>query len=396
MMTTESRQSPVLYGDVQVLGITSRPELAIFIPYSNPESTLVSTSDLPRPSMSKLPPSPTLTNAAHGASLATVLSLVLDDHALKKRERQEWPSALRTVAKALGRPLDTLPAHPNLLRERLRGFVPAMGGIEPKRWANAISLVRQALKHTGFIEVPLRARTPFAPRWTALFRLLPKDQAARFGLSRLARYCSIRGIDPDQVDDAVFAAFRDDLDIASFSETARKIQRKAVVIWTRLARTIPGWPQQSLAIPSYSRTYRLPWDRFPPTLKADVDAYLEHLAGRDILEEIGFKPLRPASINTVRNELSVYLSALVHRGHDPQRLCRLSDVVVVPMVKDGLRFFLARAKDGGTDQAHRIARLVANLARHWVKVDVAHVAALQRLCKQLDPGGDGMTENNRA
>ena len=194
----------------------------------------------------------------------------------------------------------------------------------------------------------------------------------------------------------MFAAFLDDLENASLCEFPRKTQRRAIVIWTGLARTIPAWPQQSLTIPSYSRTYRLPWESFPPTLKADVDAYLEHLAGGDILDEIAFKPLRPASINTVRNELSVYLSALVHRGHDPQRLRRLSDVVALPTVKDGLRFFLARGEEGETDQPYRIARRVTTMARHWVKVDASHLAALQKLCKQLDPGEDGMTEKNRA
>jgi integrase len=346
--------------------------------------------------MSKLPPSRTLTNPAHGGSLATVLTLVREDGTLSKREHQDYASALRKVGEALGRPLDTLPAHPTLLRERLQGFVPAMAGIKPKRWMNAMSLVRKALKHTGFIDIPTRGRTPFAPKWAALFRLLTDDQAARFGLSRLARYCTTRGIDPDGVDDGVFAAFLDDLENASLCESPRKTQRKAIVIWTKLARTLSGWPQQRLTIPSYSRTYRLAWDRFPQTLKADLDAYLDHLAGRDILEEIAFKPLCRASITTVRNELSVYLSALVHRGHDPHGFRRLSDVVALPTVKDGLRFFLARAKDGGTDQPHRIARRVTTLAQHWVKVEARHLAALQQLCKQLDPGSEGMTENNRA
>ena len=187
-MTTESRQSPVLYTDVHVFRDYCRPEFAAFSSYSNPKFALVSTSDLPRPLMSKLPPSRTLTNPANGASLAAVLTLVRGD-ALSKRRRQDFASALRTVAKALGRPLDALPAHPNLLRDRLQGFAPSMAGLKRKRWDNAMSLVRQALKHAGFIQVPCRARTPFAPQWTALFRLT-RDKQARFGLSRFARYCT--------------------------------------------------------------------------------------------------------------------------------------------------------------------------------------------------------------
>ena len=84
--------------------------------------------------MSKLPPSRTLISPAQGASLATVLALVREDGTLSKRERQDYASALRKVGKAFGRPLDTLPAHPNLLRDRLQGFAPSMAGIKRKRW----------------------------------------------------------------------------------------------------------------------------------------------------------------------------------------------------------------------------------------------------------------------
>lgn len=142
---------------------------------------------------------------AQNSTLATILAGVIADESLTKRQRQDLASALHTVAKALGRPLDDLSAHPGQLRDRLKDFVPAMAGISPGRWANAISLTRQALKRAGFVHVPARSRMPFAPQWTALFRLLQQKQA-RLGLTRFARYCTTRGIDPEDVGDATFAA----------------------------------------------------------------------------------------------------------------------------------------------------------------------------------------------
>ncbi len=336
---------------------------------------------------------------AQTSTLAMILAGVIADESLTKRQRQDLASALRTVAKALGRPLDDLSAHPGQLRDRLKDFVPAMAGISPGRWANTMSLTRQALKRAGLVHVPARSRVPFAPRWTALFRLLQEKQA-RLGLTRFARYCTVRGIDPGEVGDATFAAYLEDLTTASLSELPRKLQRRAVVIWSRMAEATSDWPQQAVTIPDYRRTYALPWKSFPPTLKRDVDAYLDHQAGTDILDDAGFKPLRPASIRTLAHELSIYLSALVHSGHDPQGLRLLSDAVAVPVVKDGLRFFLERAKRRSTEpsnaQAHRIAFRVRCLAQHWVKVDAAHLLALRRLCKNLDPGHAGMTEKNRS
>lgn len=85
----------------------------------------------------------------------------------------------------------------------------------------------------------------------------------------------------------------------------------------------------------------------------------------------------------------------IHRGRDPQTLHHLSDVVPVPIVKDGLRFFLDRAGGRSTAQAHRMALCIRCVAQHWVGVDAAQLATLKALCKRLDPGAGGMTEKNR-
>ena len=330
-------------------------------------------------------------------TLATILAGVVEDATLTKRQRQDTSSALRTVGRALRRPLDDLPAHPELLRAQLKGFAPTMAGLSVSRWNNALSLTRQALSRAGLIQVPARSRVALAPAWAGLCRLARSiDATPLFGLSRFARYCSDRAIAPETVDNAVFAAFLDDLTRASMSELPRKVQRRAVVAWTRLAGLSPSWPQQSVTIPDYRQTYAIPWSSFPPSLKQDVDAYLHRLAGADILEERDFKPLRPASITTLRQELSSYVSALVHRGHDPRTLRSLQDVVAIPVLKSGLRFFLDRTGEHSTALAHRIALRVTSLARHWVKVDPEHLVALRALRKRLDPGHDGMTEQNRS
>lgn len=327
-------------------------------------------------------------------TLATVLAKVTTDQALTERRRQDLASGLRTFAKALNRPLEELPAHPRMLRDRMEGFKPAEIGLSERRWTNAASLTRQALKHAGIAIMPSRSPVPFSPGWTALFRLVEKKYAC-VGLSRLARYCTIRGIEPEAVTDGVFATFLDDLSHASMTQAPRKVQRQAVVVWTRLAKAIPAWPQQPITVPDYSRTYALPWTSFPPSLEADIEAYLCHLGGKDALKSSRSKSPKPISIKALRHDLSVYVSALVLRGHDAQGLHTLADVVAVAVVKDGLRFFLDRATDGSTKYVHRIAYRVRAVAQHWVKVDDAHLEELQKLCKDLDPGPSSMTPKNR-
>ena len=348
--------------------------------------------------MSTTTPSRRPYNHAPVPTLAAVLAHVAADQTLTGRRRQDLASGLRTFAKALGRPPEELPAHPGQLRDRLKGFNPAQAGLSDRRWTNAKSLTRQALKQAGIAAVPGRYRVPFSPGWTALFRLVDKKFAS-VGLSRLARHCTTRGIEPEAVSDAAFAGLLEELSAGPMTQSSRqsprKVQRQAAVVWTRLARTVPGWPQQPITVPNYSRTYALPWTSFPPSLKADLDAYLHHLASVDPLDGRRAKGLAASSVRSLRLELGAYVSALVLRGCDPHGLRTLGDVVAVPLVKDGLRFFLDRAKDGSTTQAHRIAFRVCGLARHWVGVDKAHLTALQALCKRLDPGQPGMTPKNR-
>ena len=423
-MDTEQRQVTDMTSSDTVVGITSCVERSTFNIDSNTELTLDMTSGHAMYTMDMLTPSRNLTLADLQARLAT-------DASLPKRRRQDLQSALRTMGKALDKPLDELPAQPDTLRTCLAGFVPSMAGLSERRWLNTLSLVRSAMTRYGTITIPARARTPLTPPWAALFALidqhradgtLPKGKRDRAALSRFAHYCGDRGIEPLVVDDAVFDRFLADITHGALIEDPRVKHREATMAWNRLAETLPGWPLQSVTVPSYSRTYALPWDRFPASLWLDVQAYLAHLGhkadirngedaailadeqeGGDVLTGgVGFRPLQPSSLKTVQYELSLYVSALVYRGHDPQALRTLADVVALKLVRDGLRFFLNRRKkqpsekDKPTAQVIRIARRLSYVAQHWARVDAEHLAELKAICRRLEPKHhQGMTAKNR-
>jgi integrase len=151
-----------------------------------------------------------------------------------------------------------------------------------------------------------------------------------------------------------------------------------------------------LTVPQYKQAYSLPWNTFLPSLRHEVAAYLARLSGEDLLTEVDFRPLRAASIQSYDRLLRAFLSALVRRGRDAQSLQSLADIVAVETVKDGLRFFIERAGGTSTKQAYNIARMLTALARHWVKVDNAHLDQLRAICRRLDTGKTGLTEKNRA
>jgi hypothetical protein len=211
------------------------------------------------------------------------------------------------------------------------------------------------------------------------------------GLSRFARYCSVQGIRPSDVDDSTAASFLAALENDGLIRKPRQVHRTMCLMWNRAARTV----STCLTVPQYKQVYSLPWSDFPPSLGREAAAYLDRLAGKDLLAELDFRPLRTASIQSYDRLRRAFLSALVHRGHDAQSLRSLADIVVVETVKDGLRFFIERAGGTRTKQAYNIARMLSALARHWVRVDNDHLNQLRAICRRLDSGKTGLTQKNR-
>jgi len=346
----------------------------------------------------------TLSTAAMATStaptLATVLAGVDADGTLSLRKRQDVSSALRTVGKVLKHPLAELPAHPSELRSRLKGFVPAQDGLSDRRWRNVLSLLRFALKHAGIARVPARYREPMSPSWTELLQPTQATDGERHGLSRLARYCTVRHVEPAGVDNALLGSFIKDLDASELTDNVATTHRRLATIWNRFLAKLPDGPCRPVDVPVDPRKFSFPWSRFPASLQDEVDAYFRRLSGGDELDECGVKPLRPDSIVVLRWRLLAFLSALVHLGRSPDKLTSLREAIAVETVKPALRFFLARSAERSaprrTDQAHRIACCVLAIAKHWVKADQGHVKELQALCKRLHPGPSGMTTKNRA
>jgi integrase len=326
-------------------------------------------------------------------TLQDVLTLVSADMSLPPDRRQDICSALRKMALAVGRPPEAIPAHPGYLRQRLERFTPAMAGMSERRWVNVVSLVRVALKHFGLSTVPGRYTTPMSPAWQNLWRHI-NDRKIRDALSRFARHCSDVGIAPEQVDDAVMGRFCSAITDEGIVRKPREVHRMACKAWNRLGGTVARRLQR-LTEPSYKVVYTLPWRTFPQTLRSEVDIYLERLAGKDLLGEHDFRPLRLSSIATRERQLRQFASALVHRGRDPQTLRGLADLVAIDTLKDGLRFFLDRAGNKKTKYIRDLACALKAMARHQVKIDAEHLDRLRSICRQLDPGGRGLTDKNR-
>jgi hypothetical protein len=137
-----------------------------------------------------------ITTPSRAPTLADVLAAV-NAAGLAERRRQDMASAVRTVARLLDRRLDDIPADPRALALRLKTITPLAGGLSPGRWNNIRSLFRAALE----LVRPMmkgRSTTPLSPAWQVLADRLP-TRADRMALSRLMRWLSGKGIEPDRV-----------------------------------------------------------------------------------------------------------------------------------------------------------------------------------------------------
>jgi integrase len=332
-------------------------------------------------------------------TLADLRRRILADADLPPARRADIASALNTLAKALGQPLDAIPAEPAALRARLDGATSAQMGHRPGRWRNIRSLVSAALARVGRIRLPARLDLAPAPAWEALLKKpLPRD--ARFRLGRFARYCTAQGIDPAEVDDAVLARFRADLETGSLVADPARAQREAALRWNLAAAAHPDWPQQRLTVPDHRLYYTPDWTAYPPGLLADIEAWLgfQQRDGLDDLlsDAVPVRRVRPTTLRNRRAGLRLYLGALVLSGEDPRTMVDLRSVVLPARARIALGFFLQRAGNTPSHHTAQIARLAFGIARHWARLDPTDLERLRIMARKLTPPKRGMTARNAA
>ncbi len=285
------------------------------------------------PLMSTGTTSPTMALPAGVINLAELRTTILADENLVSSYRTRLASAINAVAELIGQPIDTIPAHPPLLRDLLAEIRPKTVGLSPGRLRNIRGDLQTAMTYAGVIKVPGRSLQARSPAWSKLIEALP-EYGDRFKLSRFGRWCTAEGIEPDAVDDDVMSRFLVDIRDHSLVSGSARTHRDAIIAWNRSRRDRPEWPRQELTVPDNRNTYALPWERFPGSLKADMDGWLDYLAGNDPLAENDFRPLQPRSLQLRKRQVHEFASALVIAGVEPTLLTSLADIVVPDRVRE--------------------------------------------------------------
>jgi hypothetical protein len=207
-------------------------------------------------------------------------------------------------------------------------------------------------------------------------------------------FLSARGIGPDTVSKETFDEHRLHLD-RSLLRRPNQTFASTVRAWRRAEMALEGWPQIGLSVPDHRGYWVSGWDRFPESLHRDCQALLNRLAGRDLLEEAPFRPVRPATLAHREWQIRAFASALMGMGRDPATLTSLADLVDMDAFKTGLRFFLDREGGAPTTAIADLAGTLKAVARHHVRAEPHHLDQMGGVIRRLAPGRIGLTETNR-
>lgn len=326
------------------------------------------------------------------ATLDGVLRTILTRDDISLRRRREITSAIWVMCRLLGQPATEIPADPEVLRKHIAQITAMAAGLSQARWRNVRSLFNAALMIAGASAMGRRSTTPLRPEWSDLIARVP-DRYDRAKLSKLARFCSLRGLTPENVNDAVLTTFRETL-LRSSVERPKQVQRDACLTWNWMVERIKGWPAVQLAVPNNTRTYAMPLEAFPQSFGIDLEAYLDQQTGKDLFGNTP-DPASEVTLRCHRTWLLEIASALVLTGRDISSIRSLADLVAVDAAKDALKFFWRRNGQRKSGQLHNFARLIISISNYWVKVPGGHLEALRKIRRDVDPGKGDMTERNR-
>ena len=328
-------------------------------------------------------------------TFADLIDRIAGDTVLPLRQRRNWIWALRLIARAAGKAQTQIPAHPEYLRPIFRKSAPASLGITKATWNNARSLAGKALEWAGIASMPAHYQAAFAPEWADLWQLLPTGtNAMRCGLSRLMHFCSAQGIHPGQVNDEVLTVFHDALITESIVEQPYLIYRGAARSWNNASEQIISWPQHRLTVPSLRRTFSLPLNQFPSTLGVSIEAHLRRASGLDLTDDHFTRAQRPTTINTRRDQLRLYATAIVKSGFAPDMLIDLQAMLAPDVAARGLQYLIERNAGASSVHISNLADFLPTLARR-LDMPAEVVSKLRLMQKKLKIIRHGMTSRNR-
>ena len=331
-------------------------------------------------------------------SFAEALAAIKAAKDLKEDKRRHLMCSLRIIAKGLGKPFELIPARWTAVRGRVSRLHHTQMGITEKTLANHKGNVRAALNWFSKAEhVPLRG-APLSPDWSKLKHGIGHYRASA-NLSSLMRYCSARGINPQDMDEAVL----DDLMAYRATTTSLKAdaaaRRKIARAWNSCIGVVPGWPSLRLIEPPLKSALSGPtFEEFPAGLRKDIETYLIGLS--QVRRTAGGRrraPCKSSTINVRRAKLEALVRKAVKVGApigSLESFRQLFDPALVERVFDA---YWPKSSAPPSIYLIELAALVVSIARQMRCIDETAINRLDDMRAVLEGyRQDGLTPKNMA
>jgi integrase len=310
-------------------------------------------------------------------------------------KRAHWACSLRQVAKALDRPPESLPGRWTAVWQRVGQLHHARVCVEPKTLANHKSNAQAALRWFRREQGLPRRGTPLAPEWRRLrAQLMDRSRLAR--LSGLIRYCSIRGIAPEGVDEATVDAYMRYRAETTALAADNKARRAIARAWNWCTAHIEDWPRQRLTEPPIKSTEGPHWEDFPEGLRNHVENYLVLLTkprrspkGRRV------RACRASTIKTRRGDLIACAKTAVRSGIPMDELTSFGTLLKPEIVGQVLEAYWQRDGEEPRTFTIDLAKKLLAVAREVGCLDQEELDRLDDMRANLEQyRRGGLTEKN--
>lgn len=339
-----------------------------------------------------------LTNAFMDPSLPTMAQLIENisgDVNIPVIRRRNLTSSIRRFCEALGYEPSQVPANHSYFRQRLKLFHPLEAGLSKKRWQTIKSDVNAALALKGISKGQTRGLAQISPDWVALKRFMG-NQRYDWGFSRLARFCSNKGLSPSMVNDEVLAAFAAAMRDETFKTKLTNLMRELCRKWNELSARAPTAGLSLVTVPSHRKNLTVPLDSLPEGFRADAERFLAEMSTNvHPLAETGpTKPLRQASIDAYRYLIRRCHAALVAIGYSTDGISNLT--ALVDNAKAILEHFYNLNGGKTSSTIHSIAHVLYLIAGPGGRASAAVAEQIKKFRARLAPPRDGMRNRPRS
>jgi len=316
---------------------------------------------------------------------------------LSETRRRDLRSAVVIYGKLKGEPLSAIPLDLAAIRRTLDGIVPAQAKVSRKRWLNLRSDFAAALDASGLQPMLKTATAELDRTWAALLGSV-QDKGVKYGLSRVARWATLREIGPAAIDDAILEQFFAELEATSLVRNLRAQRRSVAKAWNTLAAFAADQGLRRVQVPSNRPvSTRVSWHELPASFRDEVEKYLVWCSVPDPLDEMArARALAPETLRLRRDHIHLAASAACASGFDGERLTSLAQLVEPETFRAVLRHLWEKRGGKFTSYTRDVAVVLITIASEWVRVSVDQLSTLKKLRGKLGILRSGLTEKNKS